>query len=113
MQNIQDNNGPTNDAVTSASLTLQMIVDAVNAAGGPSYAFLDNPFIGDDTSSGEPGGNIRTAYLFRTDHVSFVAGSLRTIGANGSAIAGGPDLTQRRSNNPFARGAARADSFQR
>ena len=102
LQNIQDNNGPTNDAVTSAALTLQMIVDAVSAAGGPSYAFLDNPFIGDDTSSGEPGGNIRTAYLFRTDHVSFVAGSLRTIGANGSAIAGGPDLTQQTDpNNPF------------
>ena len=101
LQNIQDNNGPTNDAVTSAALTLQMVVDAVNAAGGPSYAFLDNPFIGDDTNGGEPGGNIRTAYLFRTDHVSFIAGSLRTIGADGSAIAGGPDPTHTDPDNPF------------
>ncbi|MEN3382879.1 MAG: hypothetical protein V7608_2923, partial [Hyphomicrobiales bacterium] len=105
LQEVQDNNGAaggTGSTVTSASQTLQMIVDAVNAAGGPQYAFIDNPFIGANTNGGEPGGNIRTAYLYRTDHVSLVAGSLRTIGADGSAIAAGPDTAQQTDpNNPF------------
>ncbi|RZM23701.1 MAG: hypothetical protein EOP67_47910, partial [Sphingomonas sp.] len=38
MQEIQDNNGATNDNVTSAATTLQKIVDAITAAGGPTYA---------------------------------------------------------------------------
>ncbi len=62
-------NSPTNDSVTSASTTLQMLVDAINAASGGTvqYAFEDNPFIGDDLNGGEPGGNIRNAYLYRVD----------------------------------------------
>jgi 2',3'-cyclic-nucleotide 2'-phosphodiesterase (5'-nucleotidase family) len=50
------------------------------------YAFIDNPFIGDDTNGGEPGGNIRTAFLYRSDRVDFVDNSLRTIGVNGVSI---------------------------
>ncbi len=88
-QEIQDNDGATNSSVTSASQTLQQIVDAVratNGGAGPQYAFVDNPFIGDDTNGGEPGGNIRTSYLYRTDRVGLVPNSLRTIAADGSAI---------------------------
>ena len=53
LQEVQDNDGPGNAAgstVTSASVTLQMLVDALNAAApaGVEYAFIDNPFIGDD-----------------------------------------------------------------
>jgi len=110
LQEVQDNNGPTNDAVTSAAVTLQMLVDALNAAApsGVHYAYIDNPFIGDDSNGGEPGGNIRTAYLYRTDRVEFVAGSLRTIGADGHAISN-PDESapdgnggqQTNPDNPF------------
>ena len=88
LQEVQDNNGPVDDSVTSASTTLQMLVDAITAASGGTvhYAFQDNPFIGDDLNGGEPGGNIRTAFLYRTDRgVSLVAGSLRTIDAGGAA----------------------------
>jgi predicted extracellular nuclease len=88
LQEVQDNNGPTDNGVISADATLQMIVDALNAAAPPGthYAYIDNPFIGNDSNGGEPGGNIRTAFLYRTDRVDFVAGSLRTIGADGHAI---------------------------
>jgi len=90
LQEIQDNDGAVGGAagstVTAANVTLQAMVDAIAAAGGPQYAFLDNPFIGDDTNGGEPGGNIRTAFLYRTDRVDFVDGSLATVGADGSAI---------------------------
>lgn len=79
LQEIQDNDGAVNSTVTSAAETLQKLADAIAAAGGPQYAFVDNPFIGDDTNGGEPGGNIRTAYLYRTDRVDFVEGSLATV----------------------------------
>jgi predicted extracellular nuclease/2',3'-cyclic-nucleotide 2'-phosphodiesterase (5'-nucleotidase family) len=88
LQEVQDNNGPTNDSVTSASTTLQMLVDAINTASGGTvhYAFQDNPFIGDDLNGGEPGGNIRAAFLYRTDRgVDLIESSLRTIDASGAA----------------------------
>ncbi|WP_410825811.1 choice-of-anchor I family protein [Methylobacterium sp. sgz302003] len=104
LQEIQDNDGPGNTAstVTSASQTLQRIVDAVAAAGGPAYAFVDNTFIGDDTNGGEPGGNIRTAFLYRTDRVSLVPNSARTIAADGIPITSGSYTDQQTNpNNPF------------
>ena len=68
-----------------------------------TYAFIDNPFIGDDSNGGQPGGNIRTAYLYRTDRVDFVEGSLATIGADGTAITDPSGNTDQQINpdNPF------------
>ena len=108
LQEIQDNDGPGNAAastVTAANQTLQMLVDALNAAApaGVEYAFIDNPFIGDDRNGGEGGGNIRTAFLYRTDRVDFVDGSLKTVAADGTAItdpAGNGDQ-QTSPDNPF------------
>jgi Ca2+-binding RTX toxin-like protein len=80
LQEIQDNNGSVNDSTTSASETLQDLVDAIAAAGGPTYAFVDNTFITDDANGGQPGGNIRTAFLFNPDRVSLVPESVQTIG---------------------------------
>lgn len=109
LQEVQDNDGPgnaANSSVTSASVTLQMLVDALNTAAGPNgphYAFIDNPFIGDDTNGGEGGGNIRTAFIYNTDRVDFVEGSLRTVGADGSAISNPAGNTDQQTNNdnPF------------
>ncbi|GGC53361.1 choice-of-anchor I family protein [Chelatococcus reniformis] len=106
LQEIQDNDGPGNaagSAVTSASATLGMLVDALNAAApaGVSYAWIDNPFIGDDTNGGEGGGNIRNAFLYRTDRVDFVDGSLATIAADGSAISAADVGQQTNPDNPF------------
>ena len=110
LQEVQDNNGPTDNGVTSADVTLQTLVDALNGAApaGVHYAYIDNPFIGNDTNGGEPGGNIRTAFLYRTDRVSLVDGSLRTIAADGHAISN-PDESapdgngdqQTNPDNPF------------
>src|SRR5262249_588806 len=106
MQEVQDNTGPTDNGVTSAATTLQMLVDALNGAApaGVHYAYIDNPFIGNDTNGGEPGGNIRTAFLYRTDRVDFVPGSLRPIRAAGHAIpkpaATAPDGNGHHHNQP-------------
>lgn len=78
LQEIQDNDGSVNSDITSAEATLQTLVDAIAAAGGPRYEFIDNPLIGDDTNGGQPGGNIRNAYLYNPDRVSFT-GELGTV----------------------------------
>lgn len=78
LQEVQDNSGSANDGTVSADVTLQMLVDAIADAGGPTYSFLDNPFITNNQSGGEPGGNIRVAYLYNADRVDFVEGSLAT-----------------------------------
>ena len=64
LQEVQDNSGSDNDGTTAANTTLQMLVDAIATAGGPTYQFVDNTFIGNNTSGGQPGGNIRTAFLY-------------------------------------------------
>src|ERR687888_582798 len=71
-EEVQDDNGPTNDAVVDANATLDQLVAAIQAAGGPGYAYrYINPV--NDQDGGEPGGNIRQVFLFRTDRgVSFI-----------------------------------------
>ncbi len=91
MTEIQDNNGATNDAVVDSSLTLQTLINAITAAGGPTYSFrLINPV--DDQDGGEPGGNIRVGFLYNPARVTFVdrAGGTSTTGitaVNASGVA--------------------------
>ncbi|MDI2126842.1 endonuclease/exonuclease/phosphatase family protein [Yinghuangia seranimata] len=71
LEEIQDNSGPTNDGTTAADQTLQQLVDAIVAAGGPRYEWRSiDPQDGKD--GGQPGGNIRTAFLFDPARVQFV-----------------------------------------
>jgi predicted extracellular nuclease len=48
----------------SANLTLTTLTAAICAAGGPQYAFTDVVPV-DDQDGGQPGGNIRNAYLYK------------------------------------------------
>ncbi|WP_016700057.1 endonuclease/exonuclease/phosphatase family protein [Actinoalloteichus spitiensis] len=71
LEEIQDNSGPTDDGVVDADQTLDQFVDAIRAAGGPSYEWRQiNPE--DKEDGGQPGGNIRNAFLFNPARVSFV-----------------------------------------
>lgn len=71
LEEIQDNNGATNDSVVDASVTYQTLINAIAAAGGPTYQYRQiNPV--DDTNGGEPGGNIRVGFLFNPQRVTFV-----------------------------------------
>jgi uncharacterized protein len=73
IEEIQDNDGAVNSAVTDASVTWSMLVAAIQAAGGPTYDFRQIDPV-DDQDGGEPGGNIRVGFLFRTDReLSFIA----------------------------------------
>lgn len=66
LQEVQDDSGPTNDGVTSASLTLGILTDALQKESGVAYNFTNvDPVNNQD--GGQPGGNIRQAYLCRVD----------------------------------------------
>ncbi|GLZ80642.1 endonuclease [Actinorhabdospora filicis] len=90
LEEIQDNNGSTNDGVVDASQTLDKFVAAITAAGGPAYEWRQiNPENGRD--GGQPGGNIRVAFLFNPARVSFVdrAGGDSTTAVSVAADADG------------------------
>ncbi|MDT7841295.1 endonuclease/exonuclease/phosphatase family protein [Streptomyces justiciae] len=70
LEEIQDNNGATNDGTVAADQTVQKLIDAIAAAGGPTYDWRSiDPTNG--TDGGEPGGNIRQVFLFNPERVSF------------------------------------------
>lgn len=72
LEEVQDDNGPVNDALVDSSATVSRLTAAITAAGGPSYqARWVDPV--DDADGGQPGGNIRQVFLYRTDRgVGFV-----------------------------------------
>jgi uncharacterized protein len=66
LEEIQDNNGATNDGTVAADQTLDKLVAAIEAAGGPAYEWRQiDPE--NNADGGEPGGNIRVAFMYRTD----------------------------------------------
>jgi predicted extracellular nuclease/2',3'-cyclic-nucleotide 2'-phosphodiesterase (5'-nucleotidase family) len=92
LQEIQDNSGSADDGITSADATLQELIDAISAAGGPTYQFVDNTFISNNTSGGQPSGNIRTAFLYNPDRVTLDPASVTSIQSADQ---------QTNENNPF------------
>ncbi|MEU5254860.1 endonuclease/exonuclease/phosphatase family protein [Streptomyces longwoodensis] len=70
LEEIQDNNGATDDGTVAADVTVNKLIDAIVAAGGPRYDWRSiDP--ANDTDGGEPGGNIRQVFLFNPERVSF------------------------------------------
>ncbi|MFI8087729.1 endonuclease/exonuclease/phosphatase family protein [Streptomyces sp. NPDC086080] len=70
LEEIQDNNGPTDDGTVAADRTMALLIDAIEAAGGPRYDWRSvDP--ADKEDGGQPGGNIRQAFLFNPARVSF------------------------------------------
>ncbi|MEU2271086.1 endonuclease/exonuclease/phosphatase [Streptomyces olindensis] len=70
LEEIQDNNGAKNDGTVAADQTLTKLIDAIVAVGGPRYDWRSIDPV-DNTDGGEPGGNIRQAFLFNPERVSF------------------------------------------
>ena len=94
VEEIQDNDGPTDDGVVNAGTTVSKLLASITAAGGPAYqSRLIDPV--NDQDGGQPGGNIRQAFLFRPDLVSFVdiAGGGSTSATTVVAGPNGPDLS--------------------
>ena len=66
VEEIQDNSGATDNGVVDASTTWGMLINAIQAAGGPIYQYRQIDPV-NDQDGGQPGGNIRQGFLFRTD----------------------------------------------
>ena len=82
LQEIQDNNGTVDDGTISANQSLQLLVDSISAASGPTYAAFDVAPI-----NNTQGGNIRTAFLYnpaRVDLVGFTALNPTVLGIAGA-----------------------------
>lgn len=63
LQEVQDNTGPDDDGTVSANETLEVLIAAIADAGSIEYSYVDiNPV--NDEDGGQPGGNIRVAYLY-------------------------------------------------
>jgi predicted extracellular nuclease len=81
LQEVQDNDGAEVSEVAGADVTLQTLVEAIERAGGPRYRFLDTEglvpaFFSDNgvvsPVGGQPGGNIRPAFLYNPERVSLI-----------------------------------------
>jgi predicted extracellular nuclease len=70
LEEIQDDNGATNDGTVTAGQTVTKLIDAIVAAGGPRYDWRSIDPV-NNADGGEPGGNIRQVFLFNPERVSF------------------------------------------
>jgi predicted extracellular nuclease len=93
LQEIQDDSAEVDDGVVTADATLQMLVDSIVAAGGPTYAAINVEPV-NNTQGGAPGANIRNAFLYNPDRVDLVdffalsASVLTAAGADPTAFDG-------------------------
>jgi uncharacterized protein len=73
LQEVQDDSGPAGkmDGVVTSRKTLEALVAGISAAGGPRYeAVWIDPVEG--AEGGQPGGNIRVAFLLNPARVTLV-----------------------------------------
>lgn len=97
LQEIQDDSGPEDDALVSSRRTLAKLTEAIVSAGGPSYTALAiDPADGAD--GGQPGGNIRVAFLVDVD--ADLALPLRDGSATRAAVERAPNGSPRLITNP-------------
>ena len=97
VEEVQDNDGATDDGVVAANQTISKLTDAIVAAGGPHYDSREIDPVSDQ-DGGQPGGDIRVVFLYNPARVTFVDGgpastNRSTTGAQVVKSHGGPDLT--------------------
>lgn len=94
LEEMQDNNGATNDGTVDATNTFNNLISAIQSAGGPAYSFAQiNPV--NNADGGQPGGNIRVGFLYNAARVTFIPqpGGDATTPNGVTCTAGAPALT--------------------
>jgi predicted extracellular nuclease len=94
IEEIQDNDGETNSGTVDAAVTFSNLISAIQAAGGPTYAYTQiDPVNGED--GGAPGGNIRQGFLYNAARVTFNArpGGNATTANTVDCVSGAASLT--------------------
>ncbi|KZZ84396.1 chitobiase/beta-hexosaminidase C-terminal domain-containing protein [Bacillus sp. SJS] len=74
---MQDNDGPADSGQTASNESAQKLIDKIKALGGPEYTYVDIA-PENNKDGGQPGGNIRVAFLYNKDRVSLAAGTKGT-----------------------------------
>ncbi|MCU0304846.1 MAG: esterase-like activity of phytase family protein [Thermoanaerobaculales bacterium] len=96
VQEVQDDSGPEDDGVVGAARTLGGLVEAIVAAGGPRYRWVQvDPE--DNADGGQPGANIRVALLFDPARAALAGAADSPLPANPAVLgAGDPAFTASR-----------------
>ena len=97
VEEVQDNDGATDDGVVAADQTLTKLTAAIVSAGGPHYSWREVDPV-NDQDGGQPGGNIRVVFLYNPSTVSFVDRGSSSVNRSttGTQVVprfGQPDLT--------------------
>ncbi len=79
LQEIQDSDGAELTDVVDASATYDLLIQTIKELSGVEYSWVDVP-PELNADGGQPGGNIRNAYLYNPQRVSLVAESVRSLG---------------------------------
>jgi uncharacterized protein len=79
LQEIQDADGAGTGSNLSGTITAQLLIDAIVAAGGPTYTYIEVAPTVANTTGGEPNGNIRPGFLYNASRVNFISGSLTQV----------------------------------
>jgi uncharacterized repeat protein (TIGR01451 family) len=95
VEEVQDDSGTVSDGTVTASLTFNKMIQTILQLGGIQYEYRQiDPL--NNRDGGDPGGNIRQAFLFRTDRgLNFVDRPGGTSTASVGIILGpdGPQLS--------------------
>ncbi len=86
VQEIQDADGAGTGSDLSGTVTAQLLIDAIVAAGGPTYVYVEVAPTTANSTGGEPNGNIRPGFFYNADRVSYITGSAAAI--DGATYAG-------------------------
>ncbi len=98
VEEIQDNSGATDNGDVAADQTLAKLVAAISKAGGPTYQPIAiDPEDGKD--GGQPGGNIRSVFLYNAAKVALAPGPVGDA-TTPVGVSTGADGTAELSHNP-------------
>lgn len=78
-QEIQDADGAGTGAGLSGVPTANALIQAILDLGGPQYAYAEVAPSANNSTGGEPNGNIRNGYFYDPSRVSLVDGSVQLI----------------------------------
>nr|WP_280740575.1 Calx-beta domain-containing protein [Sphingomonas kaistensis] len=79
VQEVQDADGAGSGSNLSGASNVQGLIDSIRAISGLVYTYVEIAPATANSTGGEPGGNIRNGYLYLSERVSLVEGSLGLI----------------------------------
>lgn len=82
---VQDNNGATDDGTVAADQSYLTLINAIVAAGGPQYSYIDVA-PENKKDGGEPGGNIRVGFLYNEARVKLAESVTGNAGTATTAV---------------------------